>query len=520
MQKAKKLVGLTLALCMAVTMVAGCGNDTASDSTADSSVAAGSSVAVTDSSVAADSSTAIDTSKAVELQWYTVGGGQPKDMDAVLAKVNEYLKPKINATLKLDVFSWGNDVEDKMTAKIASGAKFDIVSTANWLVKYVENSTKGAYVDLTPMLDKYAPKTKANLGEKLITGASVGGKLYAIPTLKEVAHNFGFLINKKMADKNGIDISTIKTFEGIEPALKIIKDKEPGVEAFQTLTGESPYRVLDFEKLVGDDVPGAVYGDGRDTTVVNDFDTPEAKALFTTLNGWYKAGYIRKDADTVTDMSQNRKAGKVFAAIAQLKPGKDAEQSLADNTDWKQIDLTPARATTRDMNGAMNAISKTSDNPERALMFLELMNNDPELVNLIDFGIEGTHYKKIAGKENVIEQTQAGKDNYNMGTAWLMGNQFNTYLFATENPNKWANFKAYNDSAVSSKLAGFSVNTEKIKTQVAALTAVKKQFMPGLETGKSDPATVLPKFTDKLKASGLDEALKEMQAQVDEFLKK
>lgn len=509
MQKAKRLIGLGLSICMAITMVAGCGDkkepvDTSTpvSSTADSSTA--------------DSSTAIDTSKAVELQWYTVGGGQPKDMDAVLEKVNEYIKPKINATLKIDVFSWGNDVEDKMAAKIAAGAKFDIVSTANWLVKYVENSSKGAYVDLTPLLDDYAPKTKANLGETLIKGASVDGKLFAIPTLKEVAHNWGFLINKKMADKNGIDISTIKTFEDIEPALQIIKEKESGVEAFQTLVGESPYRVLDFEKLVGDDVPGAVYGDGRDTTVINDFDTPEAKALFTTLNKWYKAGYIRKDADTITDMSANRKAGKVFSAIAQLKPGKDAEQSLSDNTEWKQVDLTPVRSTTRDMNGAMNAISTTSENPERALMFLELMNNDVELVNLIDFGIAGTHYTKI--NDTTIEQTQAGKDNYNMGTSWLMGNQFNTYLFASEDPKKWDNFRAYNDSAVASKLAGFSVNAEKIKTEVAALTAIKKQYMPGLETGKSDPATALPKFTEKLKGAGLDAALKEMQSQVDAFL--
>jgi putative aldouronate transport system substrate-binding protein len=513
MQKAKKLIGLALAVGMTVTMVAGCGsNGSSTDSTAPSTTA--------DSSTATATTSETKALDPVELQWYVIGNGQPKDMDAVLAKVNEKLKAKINASLKLNIFTWGDDFEQKMGAKVQSGEKFDITFTSNWALNYIQNSAKGAFIDLTPMLDQYAPKTKAQLGDNIIKGASINGKLYALPTLKEMAHNWGFLINKKMADKNGIDLSTIKKFEDIEPALKIIKDKEGanGVEAFQTLTGESAYRVLDFEKIADDYVPGAIYGDGRDTKVLNDFDTPEAKSLYNTLHKWYLAGYIRKDADTVTDYAPARKAGKVFSAVASLKPGKDAEQSLADGIEWKQIDLTKPVSTTREMIGAMQAISKTSANPERALMFLELMNTDPEICNLVNFGIEGTHYTKVAGKDNVYEQTQQGKDGYNVGTPWMFANQFNTLLAKTEDPEKWTKFKEYNSNALVSPILGFTFNTEPVKTKVAALTSVRRQFMPGLETGKSDPAVMLPKFTDKLKQAGMDDVLKEMQKQVDAFL--
>jgi len=507
MQKAKKLIGLALVTCMAITMVAGCGDKPAADPSTSTSSAV-------DTSSASESA-ALDP---VELQWYVVGNGQPNDMDKVLAEVNKYLQPKINATLKLNIFTWGDDFENKMSAKIQSGEKFDITFTSNWACNYQQNAPKGAFVDLTPLMDKYAPETKKLLGENVIKGASINGKLFAIPTNKEMAHNWGFLINKDMADKYGIDLSTIKKFEDLEPALAIIKEKEAanGVEAFQTLTGESAYRILDFEKLVDDNVPGALYGDGRDTTVLNDFATPEAMSLFTTLNKWYKAGYIRKDADTITDYAPARKAGKVFATTASLKPGKDAEQSISDGVNWKQIDITPPRATTREMTGSMQAISKTSPNPERALMFLELMNTDAFLCNLVNYGIEGTHYTKI--NDTTIEQTQAGKDNYNNSLQWLFANQFNTYLFATEDPAKWTKFKEYNASSAPSPILGFTFNTENVKTQIAALTAVKKQFMPGLETGKVDPATVVPKFTAKLQAAGLDAALAEMQKQVDAFV--
>jgi putative aldouronate transport system substrate-binding protein len=510
MQKAKKLIGLALVTCMAISMVAGCGDDASTTPSTSTTTA-------TDSSTTSDSSVALDP---VELQWYVVGNGQPNDMDKVLEEVNKYLKEKLNASLKLNIFTWGDDFENKMSAKIQSGEKFDITFTSNWACNYQQNAPKGAFVDLTPLMDQYAPETKKILGENVIKGASIDGKLYAIPTNKEMAHNWGFLVNKDMADKYGIDLSTIKKFEDLEPALAIIKEKEGanGVEAFQTLTGESAYRILDFEKLVDDNVPGALYGDGRDTTVVNDFATPEAMSLFTTLNKWYKAGYIRKDADTITDYAPARKAGKVFATTASLKPGKDAEQSISDGVNWKQIDITPPRATTREMTGSMQAISKTSPNPERALMFLELMNTDPYLCNLVNYGIEGTHYTKL--NENTIEQTQAGKDNYNNSLQWLFANQFNTYLFATEDPDKWNKFREYNASSAPSPILGFTFNTENVKTQIAALTAVKRQFMPGLETGKVDPATVVPKFTDKLKAAGLDAALAEMQKQVDEFVAK
>lgn len=511
MQKVKKLIGLLLATCMAITMVAGCGS---SDNATESSVAAvSSSVAAVSSTVAAETSKALDP---VELKWYVIGNGQPKDMDAVLVKVNEWLQPKINATLKLSVFTWGDDFEQKMGAKIQSGEDFDITFTSNWAANYLQNAPKGAFVDLTDMMDTYAPKTKALLGDSVIAGASINGRLFAIPTNKEMAHNWGFLVNKDLADKYSIDLSTIKNFEDIEPALKVIKEKAPGVEPFQSITGESAYRVLDFEKMVDDNVPGAIYGDGRDTKVINDFDTAEAKALFTTLHKWSKAGYIRKDADSVTDFSAARKAGQVFSAIASLKPGKAAEETVSSGINWTQIDVTPARATTREMTGSMQAISKSSKNPERALMFLELFNTEPELCNMINYGIENTHYKKV--NATTIETTQAGKDGYNPGTQWMFGNQFNTYLYTNEDPEKWAKFKEYNSSAQISPIIGFTFNTETVKTQVAALTGVKKQYMPGLETGKADPAVALPKFTAKLKAAGLDAVLAEMQKQVDTFV--
>ena len=45
--------------------------------------------------------------------------------------------------------------------------------------------------------------------------------------------------------------------------------------------------------------------------------------------------------------------------------------------------------------GSMQAISANSKYPEKAMEFLNLLNTDPTLRNMVDSGIEGVHYKKL-----------------------------------------------------------------------------------------------------------------------------
>ena len=71
-----------------------------------------------------------DQSKPVELVWYTIGPS-PKDLDMVMAKVNEYTKEKLNCTLKLVVIDYG-DYEKKVQTLAVGGEQVDIMFTASW----------------------------------------------------------------------------------------------------------------------------------------------------------------------------------------------------------------------------------------------------------------------------------------------------------------------------------------------------------------------------------------------------
>jgi len=498
MKKMKKLLCLVLVVCFALSMV----------------MVSNAAVPTT------------DHSKAYALKMYMIGGTDPNDAGLIQDAANKYLKDKINATLKFTVFNYG-DYGQKMTLKEASNEKFDIMFTANWENSYADCATKGYLVDLTDLLDRYAPKTKALLGPKIIKGCSIGGRLYAIPANKEMAHDWQLLYRKDIAKELNLDMSKIKTLADAEPIFTSVHKAKPAMYTYETVAGESAYRVLDFEKMNGDNYPGAIYSPvynkkgAAATKVVNDFATPEAIGLYKLMHKWYGLGFIRKDSDTVTDFQGDLKAGKVFSVVQSGKPGKDAEMSAATGQDFGSVEITTPVATSRDSGtGSMNGISKTSADPIRSLEFLELVNTDTYLSNLLVYGIEGKHYEFADKAKGIVKILPAGSSNYNRaGNGWSTGNQFINYLTTLDDPNKWTNYKKFNEAATLSPLPLFTYNPKAVKTQLAALTAAKQQYMPLLETGKGDPNKYLPMFTAKLKASGLEKVLADMQKQVNAVLK-
>ncbi len=457
-----------------------------------------------------------DTSKPVELSWYFIGNGPQEDVEKVEEAVNKYIEENttLNCTIKLNGFDWGTYPE-RMQAMIASGEKFDICFTSNWANNYFQQSARGAFTPLNDLLPIYAPKTMELLGEDFIKGSQIQGVSYAIPANKEKAHQWGLVIRKDIAEKYNMDFSNVKTLGDMEPFFKIIKENEPGMYALESAGGESPFRLMDFDRIGDEKYPGVVWNDSKDMKVFNEIEAPEAMELFKLIHKFYKAGYIREDAATVLDYTADQKAGKVFAAVRSLVPGKDAEESNAIGHPYIQIELTSPIISNRETTGSMQAISATSKNPERALMFLEVFNTDPVLNNMINFGIEGIHYEKVS--ENMIK---AGPENakYNPGTGWMFGNQYINYLWENEDPNKWDKLKQFDESAVPTKTLGFVFDPEPVKTEIAQCVNVWDQYVLPMESGTIDPETGVPAALEALNTAGAEKIIAEKQKQLDAWL--
>lgn len=462
-----------------------------------------------------------DISKPVELTMFLPVDAQ-QDEEVMETELNKYLKDKINATIKITRLGWGDNYQNKLIAMSGSRQPFDICFTASWLFTFKEQAGKGAFLKLNDLLPKYAPNAKKALGDDFINASSINGTVYAIPTLKEKAHNWGFIFNKKLVDKYSVDISKINSLEDLEPVLKTIKEKEPSVYPLEALVGENPAKLIDFDNLSGDKTPGVVYNDAKELKALFQFDTPEYQKYFETIRKYFKAGYVRQDAPSVTDYEADEKAGKIFCAVKSLKPGKDVELTAQQGIQWVQKDVTKPVMSNREANGAMLAVSSTSKNPERAMMFIDLMYNDPVVNNFVLYGVKDKHYVE-KGKNNygyMVIDKGPDQSKYNPGNGWLCGNQFINYLTSGEDPQKWQKFEDYNKSATNTKTLGFSFDTKPVKNEIGAMTNIWDKYVPSLETGAVDYKEVLPKFKDEMNKAGMQKVLDEETKQLQDWAKK
>ncbi|WNQ11377.1 ABC transporter substrate-binding protein [Paenibacillus aurantius] len=485
---------MVIALC-SVFAVTGCGK-TSSGATATESPNA--SAAPTDAGKKLDP---------VELTWYYPQNKANPDLKLVNDEVNKITKEKINATIKLQPVDFGT-YEQKLNTVVAASEPVDIIWTSNWLFKFEENQKKGAFLALDDLLKTAGADLYKSLQKKFWDDASIGGKVYAVPNFQFSASRAGLVIQKRFVDKYKLDINSIKKIEDIEPFLKQIKEGEPGITPFGTTKG------FYTGMLYGIDPKVPVYENDPNHKVLPDV-TKEMKQNYALAHSWYTKGYINQDAATLKSAADAYNKGTTAVWFDWTgKPGSEVEFKAANaGNDVVLVPLSKAYFT--GAASTLNAISRTSKNPERAMMFLQLVNTDKKLYNTLVYGIEGKHYTKTTGDFIKINQ-EAG---YFTNTDWVFGNISNEYLPEGAPADKIAQTIKMNNEARVSPYNGFVFNSEPVKTELANMKAVQDEYSAALGSGTLDPEKNLPIYEQKLKAAGADKVVAEKQKQLDEWLK-
>lgn len=443
--------------------------------------------------------------------------GTPQtDEKKVEDALNKLLTEKINATIDLMPIDWGA-WDDKINLMIASREEVDIIFTAQWN-GHAKNVGKGAFIELGELIDKYGQGIKESLDPAFLDGAKINGKNYGVPTNKELAAAGGIVYRKDIAEELGIDMSNVKTPQDLDAVYAIVKEKKPEMTPLYTTAGTfNSHFFANYDFLGDSTIPGAILKDQDATTVTAIEQMDRYKEYLNLTRDFFKKGYINADAATTQVSSGDAwKAGTVFSTIEPMKPGKDAEIASAAGLTGKlaQIIMTEKTVATSETAGSMLGISSTSQDPDRAMMLINLLHTDKEINNLLNFGIEGDHYTR----NGEIMTATGNTANYNPGSAWMFGSQFLNYVWDTEDPDKWAKFKEFNQNAKVSPALGFVFDSEPVKAEVGAIANVIKQYQRALETGSVDVDKVLPEYEEKLKAAGVDKVVAEKQKQFDAFL--
>ncbi len=465
----------------------------------------------------------IDTSKKVEISWYFAGNGEEEDTEKVEAAINNYIEKytDLNCTLKLNCMDWVN-YYGKMPAKIASGESFDICFTSSWINDYYSHYT--AFWNLDEALPLYAPKTKAMLGEDFLNGAKINGKLYAIPNNGKKGEQYGLIVREDIVKKYKMDLSKVRTLEDMRPFFTTIKKQEPDIAPLLGNSSESGLTLLPYQSILPYEyLPGAVKRDSLDYKVINQYTSEEMIAYYRLMRKYYLEGLVKERSPFYTwdyswDYEDEYMEGKFFAAVETLDPERLQVLERIYGYKYISVPLTKPYMQTENSTSSMHAISKTSKYPERALMLLEQVNIDPQLNNLINFGIEGLHYE-IVGKNGTIKIIRGteNEEAYNPGIGWVFPNRLLNHLYVFEDLNIWKKVQAFNNQMIPSRLLGFNFDSSPVADEVEACKHVFNNYGPRLEAGVIDPDIYVPIMQKEFKEAGVEKIIAEMQRQLDEW---
>jgi putative aldouronate transport system substrate-binding protein len=434
--------------------------------------------------------------------------------------INAITIPKINATIKLHPYSI-MEYNQQVTLTLQSGEGLDVYSSLGDLPQRVSNNE---FVDITSIIDQYAPEAKATVGDAFLKTTTLNGKLYGIPAYKGVALAPNLVYRADIMQEIGVDPASINSLNDLTDVFAKVKAKYPDmvplVPVQQGSVGLIPTLYeIDF---LGDSylTPVAVL-EGDSTTVVDFYETQDFADLVNLARDWYNKDFILKDAaTTTTNVMEFLSGGKGFAYIAAYGGSQAWTQiSAQSGKDIKMVRLGQPYLSTSSINALTWGVSTISKNPDAALKFINLLFTDKDVINLVIYGLEGRDYVLVDSDHVKYPDGQdASTVPYTAQlSCGVVGNQFIQYQMEGTDMADMQLMLEENKNSAMSPAMGFTFDSSTVANEYSAVNNVIGQFLPGLITGSMDPAEI-PNFIDKLEAAGMNQIVQVKQQQLDQWL--
>lgn len=538
----KKVLALALSVAMMATLFVGCGNKTTEETPTNVTTEEATDSPTEEPAADAADTTAEVPAEHVTLKWHTCGNTVTDDA-AVMEKVNEYLGEKLNVTLEPIWGTWG-DFDQNAPLSLQSGDDTDIYFTCSWTVnEYNKYAKDGYFVRLDDpennLIEQYAPDLWEVLPDVLTAGARIEGAagkgVYAVPGFKDYATQNCWDVNVDLLEKYGYSLADVEEagfygFGEIFETVKAGEEAEGGTFYPFLIEGAVLERMVNNTIIVTGDAGSnnllSLYFDPTDpskegpygTTILNKFATDEYKAFTEKVHEYYQAGYIDPAMSNANQANDARTSAQLEGAYLigtqSYAVGYEVQASSERGIHVEFVPTSPAYVDTTASQGALMAISAASKNPERAMMFLNLLNTDPYLMTLLNYGVEGVHYD--LNDDGLVVFTEKRNDYM----PWRNGMGNITMLPAQEGEGAgfWDSFKDYYATAISVPSLGWAFDQTPVETEVAALANIAAEYALSLSTGAVDPATAIPEFLEKLEANGMQKVVDEANAQLAAYL--
>lgn len=442
-------------------------------------------------------------------------GDKPKNHDEMIKTANKEIQKKYpKLALNMNFIGWG-DYDKKYNVMVTSGDAYDIAFTRD----YVTNAQKGAYADLTDLIQTDAKTAYDQTDPAYWKGVTVKDKIYAFPVNANIYAQNMLTFSDDFVNKYNLDIDGVNSYQDLEPILAKFHNANPSVAAFAIGQG---YKVSSkaMEYPLGNGLPFAVDATGKNKKIVNIYNTAEMQKNLKTLHQYYLKGYIPQDA--ATSSVQYRLQDASWLVRQETQGSFDyGDTTLINAAGGKQMTSKPITAPLKSQAQsqiALWSVSKSSKHKKEAVQILGLLNSNKKLLNNIVWGLQNKQWQFTDEKNGKIKTTADYKPGYFIG-AWMMGN--NKLLYTQDTVTQAMIDKRDQEikTAKQSVMLGFMPDTSAYKTELTNLSNVMSKYSDILNTGTADPVPTIKQMNQELKKAGYDKVQAALQKQYDDFLK-
>ncbi|WP_339843407.1 ABC transporter substrate-binding protein [Paenibacillus sp. FSL W7-1088] len=403
---------IAMTLMFTMTLLAGCSGNNANQGSGN----------VTTNNAEGNAVKESDTSP-ITFSFYSVGANWNNMQDDVGKEITKMTGVTLDAETEV-----GGSAQ-KLALMATSGQYPDLLSATGDLNKFVD---AGAMIDLTDLIDQYAPNIKKLFGDqfKRLRYSNEDRAIYAIPTYSAVdGKNFnaggGFELQHRAVKEAGYP--SIKTLQDYEDVIKSYLEKHPTDDKGNkniglSLNGDDWHMYITVTnpaaETTGKSDDGEYYINPETNEAIYHFRTEGEKEYFKWLNHMNNVGLLDKDSFVQKNDEYLAKiaSGRVIGLTDADWGYADGERALKKDSKFDQtyghypVMLSDEYKDNRLQSTGFMAgwgigITKECKDPVRAIKFLDFLASEQGQI-LLNWGIEGKHYTMQDGKRIVPEDVQ------------------------------------------------------------------------------------------------------------------
>ena len=508
MKKLKTMLALLLILALVLALAAGCASTSGEPTGSDSS--------------SENTSGEIDTGAAEDEEATPIVfimrdlRSRGEFSEAVEEKIHEIALEEANVDVDIQWVTFG-DWQNKVMLTISSGEQVDVMHLG-WNNNVTTMYAAGQLLDISEELQEYAPDAIQIMADYMGT-YTFGDGVYGVPTNRNFCKNGYILMRKDILDELGLTekAENLTSFTEYEEILAAVKENYTDIYPFGSPNGlANDFYIFNGDSFadvdVYDNLGGSmIYCKDDQVQIITDLDCYEEQCA--RVAKWMDNGWVWPDSVITQDTSDDvLRQGVAFSNTVGSEHGVEVTKSQAYGFDVVVAKFCDGMVKTGQPSSHGIGVPVTSEEPEAACKFINLLYTNSEIMNLLIWGIEGDDYTLEDGQIVLSD----ANDAYYEGD-FLVGNNLLLTPLAGNGADFYEQVAEINATAVRSEYLGFAFDATDMDDVVSQISAVTDEYSKSIVAG-GYTADGYAAYKEKLEVAGIRDFQAAYQTQLDAWL--